>query len=237
MIRRLMGPGTSGFGGIALAAMGTGCPASAAANWWDPNGDGLCIWSAYQPKGAADLAGSYVDLSGNGNNAGVGVAPTWDAVNGWKFNGTTQYLTTTFVSQVDQSQTMIVQFTNLQTDGSSKALCGSRNGPFTDRWYIYASYNADSQVIYGNGGSGVVAPNLVAGNLCVAGAVGYRNGAFDIGVAAGAVVPTWPTWIGGYNRSGVLTSPSQVYIQAFALYDCTLTAPQVLAVTTAMAAL
>ena len=53
-----------------------------------------CI-AAYQPKGAADLAASYVNLITPGTyNAAPGTAPTFDAATGWTFNGSTQYLTT-----------------------------------------------------------------------------------------------------------------------------------------------
>ena len=127
------------------------------ANWWDPNGDGLCIWAAYQPKGAANQAASYVDLSGNGNNAGVGVAPGWDAVNGWKFAGTNQYLTTTFIHNRDQTQTMIVQFTNV---GNNGYLCGAYTG--ANYWWIGPNIAAIG-CRYANGGIQNVAPALLAG--------------------------------------------------------------------------
>ena len=213
------------------------CPAGAVAgDWWDPNNDGLCVWAAYQPKGAADLAGSYVDLSGNGNNTAPGVAPTWDAVNGWIFNGTTQYLVTTFVPAQDQSQSMIIQYTNAVTiDG---VICGC-NGLTTTRVFHLEPLRSGTSVRYGNGGLTAVAPQLAAGNICVAGNDGYRNGASEgIALAAwtGAALTVYigarhSTAVGGANNF------CQSYVQAFAIYDCTLTAPQVAAVVAAMAAL
>ena len=78
---------------------------------WDPNALGLSIWAAYEPKGAASLAASYVDLSGNGNDAAPGVAPTLSS--GWVFNGGTQYLTTTFAPANDQNQAVFVQYADV----------------------------------------------------------------------------------------------------------------------------
>lgn len=66
--------------------------AGSAANWWEAGGATNCV-AAYQPKGAASLAASYVNLANPGVfDAAPGVAPTWDAATGWSFNGSTQYL-------------------------------------------------------------------------------------------------------------------------------------------------
>lgn len=212
-------------------------PSAVIADWWDPNNDGLCIWAAYQPKGAANLAASYNDLSGNGNNCGPGVAPAWDAVNGWRFDGATHWLDTLFVPQNDQSQTMIVQFTNYVTSGAQDALAGLDNGGgirFKFDVWVWAA-----RVRYNNGNFVQVVRDVsVGGNLCVAGNQGYWNGAVDGGAIAGWGGPTaLTTYIGAANVWGAAGTFTQVDVQAFALYDCVLTAPQVLAVATAMAAL
>lgn len=208
--------------------------AAAPPDWWDPTGAGLCIWAAYQPIGAASLAASYVDQSGNGNNCGPGVAPAWDAVNGWRFNGTTQWLDTLFQPQNDQSQSMLVQFTTFVQAGGQHCLTGCNQA---DRWKIDLWVWAPN-ARYANGGF-VVAPGaIVAGNMCVAGNQGYRNGAPDGAPIAGyGAALNLNTYIGAVNLWGGPAQFCQVYIQAYALYDCTLTAPQVLAVATAMAAL
>ena len=77
-----------------MAAAGvTGTPA---AGWWVVAGK-TCV-AAYQPIGAASLAASYTNLANPGTyDAAPGVAPTFDAVNGWAFN-TTQYLETGIAS-------------------------------------------------------------------------------------------------------------------------------------------
>lgn len=207
-------------------------------NWWDPNGEGLCIWAAYQPKGAADFAASLVDLSGNGNNAGDpggAATPPWDNVNGWKPDGVGDYLTTLFIPANDQSQSMLVQFTNATNVG---IFLGQRTvGPPATQTHIYRGVIED-QINYSNAGTGIgVAPVMAAGNLGIAGNSGYRNG-----VAEGAALPVRATppahalYIAARNNGGVIQFPMAVYIQALAIYDCTLTAPQMAAVAAAMAA-
>lgn len=208
----------------------------AASGWWDDDGAIACCWAAYQPKGAAAFLASLTDLSGNGNNAGdPGGAgtPTWDAVNGWKFDGIAQYLTTTFVPQNDQSQTMIAQYTTVTNTG---IIAGMRDG--VDGLFALRPDDGSNKAKYYNGSNRAVAPRLLAGNLCVAGNTGYRDGASDsLAIGAWACAALTPVIISGYNDVGIPTAPCAAYIQAFALYDCTLTAPQVLAVSTAMAAL
>lgn len=202
-------------------------------NWWDPDNEGLCIYQAQQPKGAVSFAASLLDISGTGNNAGDpgGVAtPPWDAVNGWKFDGIADYLTTTFVPQNDQSQTVIVQFTNVTNLGY---LCGVSVGGGR-RLTIRPDSGGGTGVRYENGGAVLVVPALLAGNLALAGDRGYRNG-----VAEGAAMAAWGApivltlTIGA--RSGAIWGA--VYVQAFAIYDCTLTAPQLLSIANAMALL
>ncbi len=47
---------------------------AAASTWWDNNGAISGCVAAYQPKGAADLAASYVNLANSGTyNAAPGV--------------------------------------------------------------------------------------------------------------------------------------------------------------------
>jgi hypothetical protein len=207
----------------------------AGADWWDPNNDGLCIWAAYQPKGAANLAASYVDLSGNGNNCAPGVAPVWDAVNGWQFNGVNQWLDSFFQPQNDQSQSMLVQFTNFVFGGAHECLAGCTQA---DRFKLDLAVWAANNKRYCNGGMVGVAVAFAAGNMGVAGNQGYRNGVADGGAIAPYGAPlNLNAYIGAANIWGAAGQFCQVDIQAFALYDCALTAPQVAAVAAAMAAL
>ena len=235
------GTGHRGYHGVAHRLVsgraGGGVPGDNP--WWDPNGEGLCVWAAYQPKGAVDLATSYLDLSGNGNNTGPGVAPTWDAVNGWKFNGTTQYLTTGFVPEVDQSQTCLCQFSDVPDDHGG-VLFGMRNTTGVDYHFLVLPDNGVGHARYANGDPVVTVTDAGynAGNAGVAGNYGYKDGLVHSPVLlASPVGPIYALWIGGLNRDGALSVPIQAYVQSFAIYDCTLTAPQVLSVATAMALL
>lgn len=203
--------------------------------WWDPNGEGLCVWSAYQPKGALNFASSLIDLTGNGNNAGdPGGAntPAWDAINGWGFDGLNDYIMTTFVPQNDQSQSALVQFTNV--GNVNTVLFGSQS--LVNRVFAIIPDRAITSTRYFNGGNITTVPGLLNGNLGIGGNQGYRNGLPDGGaIGAWAGVPIGSVYIGAYFPGNAANC--QVQIQAFALYDCVLTPPQMLAVATAMAAL
>jgi hypothetical protein len=212
---------------------------SVSGDWWDPNSDGLSVWAAYAAKGAASLAASYTDLSGNSHDAGVGVAPTWNGTDGWMFNGVSQYLTTTFVPANDQSQSFLVQFTN--GPGTQwKGMLGMRDtsAGSTGRFLVWGQ-SATGKIRYTNGVTGVdVVAAPAAGNLCVAGNQGYRDG-----VADGSSLPAWVDtpilniYIGALNSEGSPAFFTPMYFQALAIYDTALTAPQVSAVATAMSLL
>lgn len=209
-------------------------PMGGAPDWWDPNGDGLCIWGAWQAKGAASLAASYNDLSGNGNNVAPGVVPGWNAVQGWIFAGA-QWLDTSFVPQNDQTQSILVQFAN--AIAATGIVVGMRNAGGS-RFEIIPYFAGVPSVNYGNGAGANVVPPLQTGNLGIAGNRGYRNGVAE-GAALGAWIgaPTFSVYIGARNNNGVVAFPITSDVYAVAIYDCTLTAPQVAAVAAAMAAL
>jgi len=220
----MVGAGPSGVGG--------------GVDWWDPDSESLSVWAAYQPKGAASLADSYTDLSGNGNDLSVGKAPDWDATNGWKFDGASQhYLKSDFIPDNDQSQTVLVQFSNFTGTGT---LFGLRQSVAPPSYYgIHPNWAGLSQVgYYGGGGQTTVAPNLVSGNLGIAGNQGYRNGSADGGaLAAWPGASSYKKYVGARNDRGSPDTYVTSYIQVFVIYDVTLTSDQVSAVVTAMAAL
>jgi hypothetical protein len=67
--------------------------ASSASTWWLAGGISStdCL-AAYRAKGAASLAASKADLSGNGYDIDGGSDPSFDTSTGWYFNGTSNYL-------------------------------------------------------------------------------------------------------------------------------------------------
>jgi hypothetical protein len=205
----------------------------AATPWW--MAAGVTPWAAYAAKGAASLAASYTDLSGNGHDCAPGVAPTWDVTNGWTFNGSNQYLTTAFIPETNQSQSMFVRFTNL-TLSDGKALCGAYVASNRD-FRIYGQNYPPVRVTYCNGGirGGSVYTAGIAG---IAGAYGYYNGVVDSAAIGGwGAAITAPVYIGCRNNNGSPSGYAVLKCQAFILFDVALTEAAAGALCTAMAAL
>lgn len=205
--------------------------------WWLVAGK-TCV-AAYQAKGAASLAASYINLANPGTyDAAPGVAPTWDAATGWTFNGTTQYLDTAVVPANGFSA--LARFSNrgnlgpmwgtADFDDGTRFGCAAESG--NESWNVQ-TYLAGRA--YQNWGYG---QHLVAGTIAVAGQYGYVNGA-----VSGTEIPGWtapatqPIWICRGGNGVWATQYGMYYIQAVAIYSATLTAGEVAAVSAAMAAL
>jgi hypothetical protein len=208
--------------------------------WWDPDNEGLPIWGAWQAKGAPSQALSYKDLSGNGRDLGVGSAPSWSKSAGWAFNGSSHYLTTTFKPDSDQSQAMIIQFTDFPAgqDSTQKVAAGVTNGPGDENFSIQPGWNDTWYYGYRNGHYIVKTTGQKAsGNFCVSGTYGYYNGSEDAsGIGAWANPPgDYYVYIGGRNTAGSLQYPCPITITAIAIYSGTLTGTQVAKVASAMA--
>jgi hypothetical protein len=190
--------------------------------------------AAYQPKGAASLAASYDNLAAPGNglpdgtyDAALGVAPTWDAVNGWIFNGSTQYLKTGIVPAAGWS--FFVRFSG--TVGTDRYIFGSYPP------YMCLSQRYASKVIYGAGSFLEVSPYMTSGNIGVAGQQGYRNGIANGVIPASETVRQYAFYIASLNWTNNPYSYYSGNIQAIAIYNITLSGPQITALNTAMAAL
>lgn len=220
-------------------------PGGAAVPWWLSGGIAAanCI-AAYTPKGAASLAASYDNNAAPGNglpdgtyDATLGVAPTFDAATGWTFlAASTQYLLSGWVPAGDQNQSVIVRLsggvgTNFACgiyESGTKSLA-LRPGHFSAPNWVHS---------YTNGGALTLTGDLrAAAVMAVAGSTAYLNGVAEAGVVGG-----WggaPTSVFGIGAAMNLLVPTywSGNIQALAIYNTTLTAPQVLAVYTAMAAL
>ncbi len=187
-----------------------------------------CI-AAYAPKGAASLAASYSNLANPGTyNAAPGTAPTWDATNGWKFNGSTQYLTTGITPAV--AWTYIFKFSNVTNGGYAVS---------HNRYNYSVIPNAASGVDWNYAGADRYrAPALTSGVLALAANQPYRNGSAD-----GATLANTPTFLSNTSIGCLWNGGPQGgtywagYMQAYAIYNTTITAAQVLAVTNAMNAL
>jgi hypothetical protein len=211
-----------------------GPQAAAGGGWWDDFGAIGCCVGAWAGRGAANYAASLLDLSGNGNNLTEigGGPPAWNAVQGWfNFVALNRCLDTGIIPASGWS--LLIQYANAPVNNSFNI--GQKDHGNT--WFAI-SPNRAAGVVYCSGGIVTVAPGLATGNLGIAGQQGYRNGAAD-----GAPTPAWagPTtqsvYIGAFNNNGAAASWSAADIWAASLYNCILTAPQMLAVATGMAAL
>lgn len=207
--------------------------------WWTAGGiASLTCVAAYQPKGAASLALSYINLASPGTyNAAPGTAPTWDVVNGWKFlTASSQYLGTGIYPSSGWS--LICRFSNAAAVIGANCFFGEADVGNVRRLYISGVDATNTGVRYANGATILVAPVLTSGVLAVAGQQGHRNGVADGGAigawSGGAAI--YPILIGAndYTASPPYRAYATGYFQAGAIYNTTLTPAQVLAVTNAM---
>lgn len=201
-------------------------------SWWLAGGiDPAKIVAAYAPKGAASLVASYVNLANPGTyNAAPGVAPTFDTATGWTFDGTTQYLSTGFTPSTNPAnRSAIIRFSDVTNDG---ALFGFVTG--NNDIEIFPNR---SNVLYDNGTRLTIASVLTEGVLAVAGDKAYRNGVAEAGTMGPGADAMGAIYVGARNFAAAINLPIAGNIQAFALYNATLTADEIAAVTAAMQAL
>ena len=185
-----------------------------------------CI-AAYQPKGAADLAASYVNLANPGTyNAAPGSAPGWDAVNGWKPNGSSHYLTTGITPA--NTWSVLVRVSNLSYPAGVTGIFGFGRG--ANRFYLT---NINGTFYWGNSG---VYTAVISDTSAVFGFSNrdpYKNG-IDLGTITNDGTTNEPIYLMAIYYDGSPAFYSNYYQQAFAIYDTALSAPQMAAVTTAM---
>ena len=186
---------------------------------------------AYKSKGAANLAASYDNLTGNAAyDLATTSAPTWDIANGWKLDGISQFLDTQIVFGAVWS--FAIRFTNAAVSGVP--IMGGMTLAAADSILIWPNHNASTTYFdYGNELN--VGAGVASGIIIVANTKAYINGV-DTGLAlAGTSTNVASTvMIGtGDNYPGFVA----VYIQALAIYNIGLTPTQVAALNSAMAAL
>lgn len=219
---------------ISVAAMSGNLTAQNFTNaWWASGGIAASCVAAYKPKGAANLAASYINLANPGTyNAAPGVAPTFAGATGWTFDGATQYLDCGFVPAGDSSWSFFMQF----SDGASTGyhICGITTGI---KIYIDTTNNANG-VFMQNGSNGKNrAPVMTAGNYGFAGLNAYRNGSLDSTAnTAGGGSNALPFFIGARNNSGSADVFWVGNILAACAYNATLST-QIAGLAAAMAAL
>lgn len=204
-------------------------PSVLGANWWEPTTGSFTCVAAYQAKGAASLAASYVNLANPGtNDAAPGNAPTFDTSYGWAFNGSTNYLVTGIVPASGWS--MFVRFND--ASAAVADLAGAQQAPV---YFGLAPYPGGGNHYYSNGGYTGVIGNLTNGVMAVAGQDAYLNGVSEgiIGESSWSGFTT-SIYIGRRNGQAVSVNAK---IQAVAIYSTTLDATQMAEITANMNAL
>ena len=209
--------------------------AAAAGNWWEAGGATGAV-AVYQPKGAASLAASYTNLANPGTyDAAPGVAPTWDATNGWTFNGSTQWLNTGVTPVNNQTWSMIVRFSGVAATGF-QVLAGMR---VTDAAVFGFQWRNTNYSVYYQSGAGLEIIGAVSsGIVAVAGTTGYKDGiaqSGSIGAGTGAAFNA-TIGIGAANSAIGAQRFLASNIQALAIYNNNVAA-YMSALVTAMAAL
>lgn len=201
--------------------------------WWLAGGvDPADCVAAYQPKGAADLAASYVNLANPGTyNASVPTgkdAPSFAAGIGWTHDGATQVLTTGLILPAGDVS-FIIDLDNGYT--TERIIAGSLTPaevsiyPGGAARVTYFEYNGQEISFSGN--------TDTANILALTPAGGYKNGTKRCSfnpTTRGA--SSSPFAIGGVNQGAIWQSYPCV-IRRLAIYLATLTDDQVFAITEA----
>ena len=183
-----------------------------------------CV-AAYQPKGAVSLAASYTNLANPGTyNAAPGATPpAWDTSYGWSISGSVSTISASISG--NQNFSVLIRFSD-RTSGSR--LGGLRSG---GAYMMYlAPFWSTVTLYYYNGGFVTAGAAITSGVSGMAGAQPYKNGGTD-GSPFGAA--TFTTNSFDIQPGMALTCK----VQAVAIYNTTLTAPQVAAISSAMSLL
>lgn len=193
-------------------------------NWWEG------AIAAYQPKGASSLLDSYTNLANPGTyDAYPGVAPTWNATDGWIFN-TSPYLNTGLTTPTTQTWSAFCRFSNVV--GTLNPLIGA---PFSSsgNWFALSGNWNTGKALFGVGEIFQDSVAYISGVMAFSGQACYRDGSL-VGSIALSAISSNPIYIG---RNGGAPRLCNGYIQAVAIYDTTLDAPTVATVSAAMALL
>ncbi len=191
---------------------------------------------AYQAKGASSLSASYINLANPGTNdlTVVNSAPGWASDTGWVFDRTSKYFNTGLVPILN-NWSIIVQYANSGSNSSvGYCLIGARNS--SSCIVALASSWWGDQILCCNGAETGDTPQLLTGNLAMAGVSLYRDGVYDSDKSSGSGTITLPLWIGNLNYGGNDNADFRFSgnIYAVAIYDTVLTSSQVSAIHIAM---
>jgi hypothetical protein len=206
--------------------------------WWLSGGitPANCI-AAYQAKGAATYAASKVNLANPSTYDAVDGAayPTWAAETGWTFDGATTFLTCS--KTVFEPITIIARVVR-SASVSERAIIGSNQD---NGWEFRLKTNHKTELLkssvvsIGESTTAIDTDDTVAVSYAADGTfVFYLNGGADGNGVNDQPCPTFATFRIGQNQGSEWFGTS---IYCVSMYDIVLSAPEILAVSNAMAAL
>lgn len=180
------------------------------------------VVAAYQPVEAPSIVMARQNIANGGSNlyrAEDGVAPTWIPVNGWTFNGTSQYLALNI--NVPFGYTVIAKFTNLAFNfkyvmgGLSATGVGIRAGSGTMAAGMYFSSNSGAAFM----------PAIVNGSLGAVYKIGsgttkcFIDGTYVGAISGGGSGGSGNFYLGAHYNVGSPAGYAACNIQAAAIFD------------------
>lgn len=209
-------------------------------SWWLAGGliPAANVLGAYQGVGVASLAESKVNKAIPGTRDLVAVTgdPTWGATTGWSFNGSSQLLNTQ--TNPTTSFSSIVRFANVTTTTPIMGYIHT----LARRWWATPQFTGNV-FNWGNGNSNLseaAGSGIASGTAAlVSGTKAYKNGV-DTGLAFSAWSGTATSGVrlgGSINENGGAITYTAGDVIAAAFYNINLSAAQVAALHTAIAAL
>jgi hypothetical protein len=193
--------------------------------WWTRVG--VAPIAAYQPKGAASLAASLVNLWTPGTYDITSAALPTLGAGGWVFNGSTQYGNAGIA--VSGIKTVVIRYSDYAWANANTALAGARDASDATGLTLWAYLTSGTAHGYDFGSrlsiSGALPASSVVG---VSGPTAYLGGSAESGSTVGATTNTRPLYIGAANIIGVMLAPMAVTIQAVWISDQTITLAQYL---------
>jgi hypothetical protein len=210
--------------------------ASSASTWWDLNGTITSCVAAYQPKGAASYAASLANLTGNSDYDATELVSTvdWDASDGWKGDGTNCLNTNLIANPSGETWSFIVRASNLSYSAAN-AIFG--------RYYTTSNrlglVSLTTSLRAENGGITYLDTSKPASGVFALSNVKYYKDGSYVADASGST-PKNTSYLYILARCGAANAIeliSTAYVQALAVYNTYISADEISALATAMAAL
>lgn len=216
--------------------------AEVTSNWWEAGGATGCV-EAHQPKGAASYAASKVNLNNPGTNDITDDAqkPSWDAADGWTFNGSTNYLIGD--SLAAQKPVTFLASVNLSTISGIKTIYGGNAAGSLqfrvddDKLRFVKQGLLDIWLASSSGGIAASTVVVVGGTYSSSGVVAFFVNGSKIVAGTNDTTLVSSIVLIGVNGAGGGAEYFNGKMHALAKYDNVLTDDQIAAITTAMAAL